>query len=362
MTEQLRTIEKSRALTVDINHPAITAGKETAFVFVGQGVQKMGMGKQLYEQYEEARKVYDTADRITEKFGYKVTDVSFNGPNEKLALTRFAQPAIFTWNHAYFSVLKQQLGENFVPPGFAAGYSLGEINALTAFGAVDFEIMLTFINSRAEITQRACDENPGGMLSVRIKETEDAVPTPDQRKMFAICIRQLRLLNLHIGYIVNPFHFGVGGNEDSIKKGREWLEEYRRQKGADIQFTRLPVNGAFHTPLMNSAVENLSRALSEIEISPTSIPIIANTTGRPIQNPLEIRQEVSTHLTDPIRWYKSIQTLQRRRVVHTLELGDKPIVSRMSKRQGQEITPVVTKDRITIAHLLTNKDDERLVA
>lgn len=300
-------------------HPVENKDREprsnAAWIYPGQGTQAVGMGKRLYDLYSTAKTHYRFADRISMAAGGPpITDLSFNATQEDLDRTTNAQPAIFVHNFVCQQLLVQQRAEDFTTlPSFLAGHSLGEYNALVASGAITFKRGLELVIARGQIMAKACRENPGGMLAVRLGETDERLN------------ELINLFNLDISTVNENRQVVVGGKDYEITKAIVWLTD--RQ----VTNSLLKVEGAFHSGLMDPAVDEFSNILHETTIRKAKIPIIANTTALPISKPEEIRQELITQLTKTVRWKDTVLLMAKNGVTQTIEIGsDKGILSRLN--------------------------------
>ncbi|MBU1032011.1 ACP S-malonyltransferase [Patescibacteria group bacterium] len=303
-------------------------------IFAGQGIQEVGMGLKLYRKSPLARSLYDTADV---ELGYKISEISFYGPKALLDKTIHTQPAILVFNHVNYELARTKRG--FCVPPFFAGISSGEYNALLAAHAFSFEGSLKIIKARAEELQNACEINPGGLRAV-IDTTQDIVD-------------ELHGLGLKTALINSPDQIVFGGRTDEIIKA----EAYLREK--NIRFVDPGVSGAFHTYLMEPAIDEFTKALDTVEIRDIETPVIANTTARPITKAWEIREELINQLTQPVLWQDSITYLAEQGIHGTSEAGKKRIATNLVKRiiVGGVIATVVTAAGIEVAvHWLRHTD------
>lgn len=345
---------------ITLQHRAFTQSAETAFVFVGQGVQQVGMGTELFDYSQAAKEVYQVADEVAANSDYSVTDLSFKGPKELLDQTRYSQPAILTFNQAYYEAIKTELGSDFKRPSVVAGFSLGELSAICVAGSINFAEMMKVVESRAEGMQKACDASPGGKMIVTIRVKGEQGLSLGHRIVFADAIRHLvRNEGLYIGSINTDVQIGLGGSEEALQRAEQWLKTYKREGKHEILWRRLAVSGAFHTPAMQSAAVQLDGALDQVTILDPKIPIIANTNGVVINNADAIKAEVLAHLTSPVRWYHSVRVLYKRGIRYMIEPGSKPVVTAMVQRLDQAILPVKGDGGrgITLAHILLPKDE-----
>ena len=257
-----------------------------AFVFPGQGSQYPGMCRDLYEAHAEARELCQAANRL---LGFSLTDIMFDGTDEDLRQTKVTQPAIFL-----HSVVSQRL-MTIERPDMVAGHSLGEFSALVACGALRFEDALLLVSARAQAMQAACEANPGTMAAVLGLEDE---------KVEEIC----RSFAMEEGRQVVPANFNcpgqvvISGHIDAIDAICPVLKENGARRAL-----RLPVGGAFHSPLMQPAAEELKAAILKTEFQKPFCPIYQNVSASAENNPDIIRENLLTQLTNPVRWTQSVQ-------------------------------------------------------
>lgn len=255
-----------------------------AYVFPGQGAQFVGMGKDLYESSSEAKSFFDKANEI---LGFNITDVMFNGTAEELKETKVTQPAVFL-----HSVILALTANNF-QPDMVAGHSLGEFSALVANGTISFEDGLRLVAARASAMQKACEANPSTMAAVL--GLEDA-------KVEAICAE--------IEDVVVPANYNcpgqlvISGSIDGINKACELLKEAGARRALVLQ-----VGGAFHSPLMESAREELAAAIENTSFSTPICPIYQNVDAKPQTDPEQIKKNLVSQLTSPVRWTQILENM-----------------------------------------------------
>ena len=268
-----------------------------AFVFPGQGSQFPGMCKDLYDAHTEAREMCQAADRL---LGFSLTDVMFDGSADDLKQTKVTQPAVFL-----HSVVAQRL-MTIEQPDMVAGHSLGEFSALVACGALRFEDALLLVSARAQAMQEACEANPGTMAAI--------IGLPDE-KVVEICqeISSNEAPSLEGragGGVVVAANFNcpgqvvISGEIDAVETACVALKEAGARRAL-----RLPVGGAFHSPLMAPAAEALAEAIRKTEFRKPFCPIYQNVTAKPSMNPEEIRENLLKQLTSPVRWTQSVQNM-----------------------------------------------------
>ena len=256
-----------------------------AFIFPGQGAQYPGMGKDLYTNYPAAKELFDLADQV---LGFSLSSIMFEGTAEELKETKVTQPAIFT-----MSVIMAKLLGNDFKPDLVAGHSLGEFSALTAAGALSFEDALTLVSKRAMAMQKACETTPSTMaaiLGLSDQQVEDICVSVDGIVVAA---------NYNC-----PGQLVISGELTAVEKSCEKAT----QAGARRAII-LSVGGAFHSPLMEPAREELAAAISATVFKTPICPVVQNSVAKAVQNPEEIKQNLIDQLTAPVRWTQSVQEM-----------------------------------------------------
>jgi len=281
-----------------------------AVIFPGQGSQKIGMAQNHYEQNSDFKAL---ADRANEVLGYSLTDIMFNGPEETLRQTENTQPAIFLHSVALFKTLG-------LKPDAVAGHSLGEFSALVGCGAIEFEDALKIVRKRGQLMQNAGTQNPGTMAAV-IGMDDDTVTK--------ICEQASKGEN----DIVVPANFNcpgqlvISGHETAIDRALELLKE----SGCRIA-KKLPVSGAFHSPLMQPALDGLRAELESLSISEPFCPVYSNYTAEATINPEQIRSNLLNQLLNPVRWTQTLQNMQNAGIETFVETGPGNVLQGLVKR------------------------------
>ena len=256
-----------------------------AYVFPGQGAQFVGMGKDLYEHSEVARELFEKANDI---LGFRITDIMFDGTDEELKQTKVTQPAIFL----HSVILSKVLGEDF-NPDMLAGHYLGELSALVANGVLNFEDGLKLVSKRALAMQKACEKEPSTMaaiLGLEDKVVEDACEAIDGVVVAA---------NYNC-----PGQLVISGSIEAIDKACEVLTEAGAKRAL-----KLPVGGAFHSPLMEPAREELAAAIEATPFNQPNCPIYQNVTANAIIDPSAIKENLIAQLTAPVRWTQTMNQM-----------------------------------------------------
>lgn len=285
-----------------------------AYVFPGQGAQYPGMGKDLYTNYPAAKELFDLADQV---LGFSLSSIMFEGTAEELKETKVTQPAIFT-----MSVIMAKLLGNDFKPDLVAGHSLGEFSALTAAGALSFEDALVLVSKRAMAMQKACETTPSTMaaiLGLSDQQVEDICVSVDGIVVAA---------NYNC-----PGQLVISGELSAVEKSCEKAT----QAGARRAII-LPVGGAFHSPLMEPAREELAAAISATVFKTPICPVVQNSVAKAVQNPEEIKQNLIDQLTAPVRWTQSVQEMITLGATDYIECGPGKTLQGLIKKIDRSTT------------------------
>jgi len=279
-----------------------------AVVFPGQGSQTVGMGRDLAENIPECKALFEQANAL---LGYDLAQICYEGPQEELNKSNHAQLGIFVTSAACFTALKLKYpGWNIA---FFAGHSLGEWTALYAAGAIGFADAIRILKARGEFMQAACEENPGAMLAVMGLAGEEL-------------LRIAKESGANVANFNSLAQTVLSGTAESI----DVAEGMVLRAGAK-RAVRLPVAGAFHSPLMQPAADQMAKFLEGITISEPAVPVLSNVTAQP-HEPETIRENMVKQITSSVQWVASIQYLRREGVEEIIECGPGRVLTGLIKR------------------------------
>jgi len=284
-----------------------------AFVFPGQGAQYVGMGKDLYENSPMAKELFEKANDI---LGFRITDLMFEGTDEDLKQTKVTQPAIFL----HSVILAKTLGEAFKPE-MTAGHSLGEFSALVSAGAMNFEDGLKLVSQRAQAMQKACEVEPSTMAA--IVGLDDAIVEEVCENIDEVVVAA----NYNC-----PGQLVISGSFAGIDKACEQLTE----KGAK-RAIKLPVGGAFHSPLMEPARTELAAAIENTEFNTPVCPVYQNVNAQAVTDPATIKENLVAQLTAPVRWTQTVQNMITDGVSSFTEVGPGKVLQGLVKKVDRKM-------------------------
>lgn len=285
-----------------------------AYVFPGQGSQSEGMGKELYESNTQANELFEQANSI---LGWRLTDVMFEGSKEDLTQTNVTQPAVFLE-----CIVRAKIAGAAFQPAAVAGHSLGEFTALAAAGALSFEDALQLVSQRAFAMQKACEITDGTMAAVLGMEDADVE----------------RICQSIEGEIVVPANYNSPGQLviSGSRKGIELAAEKLSAAGAKRVLV-LAVGGAFHSPLMQPAQDELAKAISATHFNTPVCPVYQNVHAKPVTDPEEIRRNLVAQLTAPVRWTQSIENMIANGITEIVEVGSSAVLRGMIRKINKDV-------------------------
>ena len=327
--------------------------EKVAFVFPGQGSQYVGMGRDLYETYAEARALFDEADAI---MGFPLSRLCFEGPKEELGDTINTQPAILAMSAACFKALctrykvqgkgRENLGPGTLnlEPAFVAGHSMGEYTALVAAGALDFADGLKLVRERGRVMKEAGEQNPGGMAAVLGLGADilDEICQAASQETGGI----VQLANYN-----SPGQIVISGHKEALGRALDLSKE----RGAR-RVIPLAVSIASHSPLMQTAAEAFASVVAQVDFHQPRVPVVANVTAAPITTVAEIREELVKQLTSTVRWVESIQYMIAQGVTTFVEIGPKNVLTGLMRRIDKSVRTVNVGDVAGVEALTIGSD------
>ncbi len=284
-----------------------------AYVFPGQGAQFVGMGKDLYENSPIAKELFDKANDI---LGFSITDLMFDGTDEDLKQTKVTQPAIFL----HSVILAKTLGDEFKPE-MVAGHSLGEFSALVSAGAMAFEDGLKLVSQRAQAMQKACELNPSTMAAIIGLDDEVVEKACDEIDEVVVCA------NYNC-----PGQLVISGSNAGIDQACEKLTELGARRAL-----KLPVGGAFHSPLMDPAKVELAEAIDNTKFNTPVCPVYQNVDASPVSDPETIKENLKTQLTAPVKWTQTMTNMIADGATHFTEVGPGTVLQGLLKKVDRKI-------------------------
>lgn len=288
---------------------------KTVFMFPGQGSQKVGMGKDLAENYKIAKSTFEEADDILKM---KISELCFSGDEEKLKQTKYTQLAVFTVSLAIFRVLQ----ENEITPSAVAGHSLGEYSALVASDVLSFVDALELIQKRAYLMKEAAEKNPGGMV---------AVLGLDSEQIEEVCHQASSVCTINVANYNCPGQIVISGEFEALELATELAEKMGAKRCIP-----LAVSGAFHSELMLPAEDGMKEAVTDVEFNSPEVKFVQNVTGDYVCSPEIIRQNLVSQITSSVKWESSMSRLISDGFSLFVEVGPGKVLSGLLRRINQK--------------------------
>jgi len=307
---------------------------KVAYVFPGQGAQGVGMGRDLYQNFDSAKAVFDQAD---EALGFHLSKLCFEGPEDELLQTINAQPAIVTVSFACLEA-SRNAGNGLPAAGFVAGHSLGEYTALAAAGVLDFATTVYLARERGRLMHEAGQIIPGGMA---------AIIGLDESVLTEVCAET----GAGIANINCPGQIVISGAEGNLTQAMDLA----KAKGAH-RVIRLQVSGAFHTPLMQPAVDGMAEIIATLSFNQPTIPIIGNTTAQPLTTVESIKEELLRQLCNCVEWQRSVEYMVNDGVSTLIELGPGRVLAGLIKRIDRNVNILNIGDAEAIRNITAGQE------
>jgi [acyl-carrier-protein] S-malonyltransferase len=309
----------------------MTEPMKTAYVFPGQGSQWVGMGRDLYQGFAAAKAVFEQAD---EALDFPLSQLCFDGPEDELLQTVNAQPAIVTVSFACLEAIR---GSSELEPAFVAGHSLGEYTALAAAGVLDFATTVYLARERGRLMHEAGQITPGGMA---------AIIGLDEAALAEVCAESgARIANINC-----PGQIVISGAEENLLPAMDLA----KARGAH-RVIRLQVSGAFHTPLMQPAVDGMAEIIAKLSFNPPTIPIVGNTTAQPLTTAELVKEELLKQLCNCVQWQHSVEYMLDDGVSTFIELGPGRVLAGLIKRIDRGVNIVNIGDAEAVKNIEVKK-------
>ncbi len=307
---------------------------KVAYVFPGQGAQWVGMGRDLYQNFDSAKAVFEQAD---ETLGFPLSQLCFEGPEDELRQTVNAQPAIVTVSFACLEA-SRSLNAGLPPARFVAGHSLGEYTALAAAGVLDFATTVYLARERGRLMHEAGELTPGGMV---------AIIGLDEAPLAELCQQTgARIANINC-----PGQIVISGAEDNLNQATDLAKARGAYRAIPLQ-----VSGAFHTQLMQPAVDGMAEIIATLSFAEPAIPIIGNTTAKPLVTAESIKEELLTQLCHCIQWQHSVEYMAGDGVSTFIEIGPGKVLAGLIKRIDKNVKIINIGDAEAVKNIAQEVD------
>ena len=319
---------------MSFNFAPATKGTEIAYLFPGQGTQAAGMGKEIYDSSPAARSIFDEVDEALER---PLTDLLFSGPDEALRETANAQPAVMAMSLACMAAMEEHLNSDMaLNPAFLAGHSLGEYTALAVAGVLGIGETAQLVQERGRLMQEACEQMPGSMA---------AVIGLDEMTIGEI----VRETGTYVSNVNTPLQIVISGEKMAVARALDMAQARGARKVIPLR-----VGGAFHSALMEPAQEGLIEVVDALPFVDPTVPIVANSSGRPLATADEIKQELIVQISSCVQWNRSMDFMIGSGICRFVEIGPGRALSSMVKRIDGSAEAISVGDLESIANLSRN--------
>jgi [acyl-carrier-protein] S-malonyltransferase len=303
---------------------------QVAWVFPGQGSQSVGMGRDLYDNVKSARTIFEQADRALE---FPISRICFEGPEDELRQTINAQPALVIAGYACLEAAREISGNKLSAPAFLAGHSLGEYTALAVAGALDFNTAVRLARERGRLMHEAGQKHPGSMA---------AIIGLDESKLADVCRRSDTVM----ANVNCPGQIVISGAAENVSRAMEMATAAGASRAIPLQ-----VSGAFHSPLMQPAVEGITGYLESTPFRKPSIPVIGNVTALPLDTAEAVKTELRNQLTSPVQWQRTIEYMVQQGVSTFIEIGPGKVLTGLIRRINKEVKTINIGDLEAVKNL-----------